>query len=378
MKNSTFIKKPLALCISAILSAGLSQVAYAEEESATLIEKKNDDVEVIQVSGIRGSLIRSMNLKRDMSGVVDSISAEEMGKFPDTNLAESLQRITGVTVSRSNGEGSQITVRGFGPEFNLITLNGRQMPGTGNSRSYSLENLSSDGVSSLEVYKTARAANPSGGLGATVNINTRKPFESPGEMYTVSAKAIHDSSNEEGDDITPELSALYSNTFQEDTLGVAFSLTHHERDFQQQSAGIQGWQANVSLPDLDADKVVDNRSVADGDYFFPRDMNYAINNLERERTNGHVVLQYSPIESLILSVDYTYTKATTGSNSIGWGMWNDYGGNINAYELDENGTAVFADMSCNDGSYTASRSTTEVKEESGESQEILRSVEQAD
>ena len=63
-----------------------------------------------------------MNLKRSMSGVVDAISAEEMGKFPDTNLAESLQRITGVSVSRSNGEGSEITVRGFGPDFNLITL----------------------------------------------------------------------------------------------------------------------------------------------------------------------------------------------------------------------------------------------------------------
>lgn len=148
-----------------------------------------------------------------MSGVVDAISAEEMGKFPDTNLAESLQRITGVSVSRSNGEGSQITVRGFGPEFNLITLNGRQMPGTGNTRSYSLENLSSDGVSALEVYKTARAENPSGGLGATVNIVTRKPLANPGEKYTFSAKAIHDSSNEEGDDVTPELSALYSNTF---------------------------------------------------------------------------------------------------------------------------------------------------------------------
>jgi len=368
MKHLQFSKKRITLVISALLTSNFSTNTLAQEERLT--EQELDEVEVIEVQGIRGSLIRSLNVKRDMSGVVDAISAEEMGKFPDTNLAESLQRITGVTVSRNNGEGSQITVRGFGPDFNLITLNGRQMPGTGNSRSYELENLSSDGVSSLEVYKTARATNPSGGLGATVNIVTRKPLSNPGEKYTLSAKAIHDSSNQEGDDVTPEFSALYSNTFMEDTFGLALSVTHHERDFQQQSANIQGWQANVALPtNINDDMIVDPRAIDGegnriGDHFFPRDMNYGINNLERDRTNGHIVAQYTPTDDLIVSVDYTRTDATTGSNSISWGMWNDYGGNINAYELDENGTAVFADMSGNDGSFTASRGTTEVKEES--------------
>jgi TonB-dependent receptor len=368
MKHSQFSKKRLAVYISAILATGTGSQVFAEEENLT---QKNDvEVEVIEVTGIKGSLIRSMNVKRDMSGVVDAISAEEMGKFPDTNLAESLQRITGVTVSRSNGEGSQITVRGFGPAFNLVTLNGRQMPGTGNSRSYNFENLSSDGVSALEVYKTARAENPTGGLGATVNIVTSKPLSSPGQKLSLSAKAMHDTSNVEGDDITPEFSALYSNTFADDTLGFAFSVNHHQRDFQQQSANIQGWQANVDLPtNLDASKVIDPRPLDSegnriGNHFLPRDMNYGIDNVERERTNAHAVIQYAPTEDIIISADYTGTKAITGSNSIGWGMWNDYGGNINAYELDHNGTAIYADMSGNDGSYTASRSTTEVNEQS--------------
>lgn len=368
MKHINFTKKPLAVCISAIIAASFNHAALAQETD----QAKTDDktIEVIEVSGIRGGLIRSMDLKRNESGVVDIISSEDMGKFPDTNLAESLQRITGVSVSRSNGEGSQITVRGFGPEFNLITLNGRQMPGTGNTRSYSLENLSSDGVSSLEVHKTARAKNPSGGLGATVNIVTLKPWDSPGEKYSISAKAIHDSSNVEGDDVTPELSALYSNTFNDDTLGFAVSFNHHRRDFQKQQASIQGWQANVALPtNLDADKVVDPRPLNDegeriGNHFFPRDMNYGIENIQRERTNGHVVLQYAPIDDLTFSVDYTGTRAITGMNSIGWGMWNDYGGNINAYEIDENGSVIYADISGNDGSFTASRATTEVEEKS--------------
>ena len=370
MNTSIFPKTRIAFAISAVLAGGVVSSVNAQEENLAAEEQTEAEVEVIEVRGIRGSLTRAMNLKRDMSGVVDAISAEEMGKFPDTNLAESLQRITGVTISRNNGEGSQVTIRGWGPDRNLITLNGRQMPGTGNTRSYSLENLASDGVSALEVYKTARAEIPTGGLGGTVNIVTRKPLASTGERYSFSAKGLHDSSNEQGDDLTPEISALYSNTLADDTFGVAFSVTHHERDFQKQQANIQGWQANVALPtNLDEDQVIDPRPLDEegnriGNHFFPRDMNYSIEDIERDRTNGHLTLQYAPLDSLIVTADYTYTKATTGTNSIGWGMWNDYGGNINAYELDENGTAIYADISGNDGSYTASRGTTEVEEKS--------------
>jgi TonB-dependent receptor len=369
MKKFILNKTQIAMTISAILASGYCQQLAAQEQVNDKKQVKEEQIEVIEIRGIKGSLIRSMDLKRHESGVVDVISAEDMGKFPDTNLAESLQRITGVSVSRNNGEGSQITVRGFGPSFNLITLNGRQMPGTGNTRSYSLENLSSEGISTLEVHKTARAANPSGGLGATVNIVTTKPLDSPGEKYSFSAKGIYDSSNEEGDDITPEIAGVYSNTFT-DNFGVALSFNYHRRDFQKQQAHIQGWQANVALPtNLDPDKVVDPRPLDAegnrvGNYFFPRDMNYGIENYQRERVNGHIVVQYAPTDDLTLSVDYTGTRATTGQNGISWGMWNDYGGNINAYELDENGTAVYADISGNDGSFTASRGTTEVNEES--------------
>jgi len=367
MKTTNFKKTKIAAAITMLVGTAFSSPIFAEEAKITEKVNKEKAIEVIEVTGIMSSLTRSMAIKRNSSGVVDVISAEDMGKFPDTNLAESLQRITGVTVSRSNGEGSQITVRGFGPEFNLITLNGRQMPGTGNSRSYSLENLSSDGVSALEVHKTARAENPSGGLGATVNIVTMKPFASPGEKFVVSAKGIYDSSNVEGDDVTPEFSGLYSNTFADDTFGVALSFSHQQRDFQQQAANIQGWQfqPNSALPELDADKIVDNRDAnAAAGAFFPRDMNYGIANIERERTNANLTLQYAPIESVILTLDYTMGEAITGTNSIGWGQWHDYGGNINAYELDKNGTVMFADLSGNDGSYTANRDTTEVNEKS--------------
>ena len=360
MKNTPFKKTQLATSMALLMGSTLALPSYAQESEA--VTPAEGEVEVIQVSGIRGSMIRSMDLKRSSSGVVDAISAEELGKFPDTNLAEALQRITGVSISRSNGVGSEITVRGFGPEFNLITLNGRQMPGTGFTRSFNLANLSSEGVNTLELQKTARAENPSGGLGATVNIITMKPLAQSGQNATFSVKGIYDSSNEAGDDVTPEIAGVYSNTFADDMFGFGLSFSHQERDFQQQAANIQGWQLqeNAALPDLDPENVVDNRTNITDAAFFPKDMNYSITDVQRQRSNAQVTFQFRPVDDFTATIDYTATRATTGTNTVGWGIWNNFGANINAYELDENGTAVYADISGDDGSFTASRETTRV------------------
>lgn len=371
MKHMTFSKKYLAASISVLLGSAAVAPVYAQEAGA--------DVEVIQVKGIRGSLARAMDMKREGSGVVDAISAEEMGKFPDTNLAESLQRITGVTVSRSNGEGSEITVRGFGPSFNLITLNGRQMPGTGNSRSFKLENLSSAGVSALEVYKTGKADLPSGGLGATVNIVTARPLASPGLKYVVSAKGIYDESNVEGEDVTPELAALYSDTFADNTLGLAISLSLQERDFQQQSANIPGWQADQgpfgaasSFTDLRADTAdvdLDTIDGADADgkvghTYFPRQVSYNINDVERSRFNGQATLQYAPRDDMTFTLDYVYSEAETATRGRGFGIWFNFGGNVTDYNLDENGTAISFTETANDFAHSANVGTLLVESES--------------
>jgi TonB-dependent receptor len=373
MKHITFNKTRLAVAMSVLLGSGMSFSGHAQEAEA----EADNDVEVIAVRGIRGSLMRAMDMKREGTGVVDAISAEDMGKFPDTNLAESLQRITGVTVSRSNGEGSQITVRGFGPDFNLVTLNGRQMPGTGNSRSYNLENLASEGVSALEVFKTARAETPSGGLGATVNIVTAKPLNSPGLKYSVSGKGIYDTSNVEGDDLTPQIAALYSNTFADNTFGVALSLSLQERDFQQQSANVPGWLADRGLGnatgiDLRADTTDDaldtaNKSPADGKVghtYFPQQIGYNVNNVQRSRKNGQLTLQYAPTENMTATLDYVRSEAETATEGYGFGIWFQFGGNMQSYELDENGTAIRFTETANDWAHSANVSTQLVEAES--------------
>jgi TonB-dependent receptor len=386
MKQSKFTKKRLAVYISAALAAGFNTSIMAEE--AAVKEVAEQDIEVITVKGIRGSLVRSMDLKRGASGVVDAISSEEMGKFPDTNLAESLQRITGVSVSRANGEGSQITVRGFGPAFNMVTLNGRQMAGTGFTRSFNFENLSSDGVSALEVYKTARADVPTGGLGATVNIVTSKPFQNPGQKFSIMAKGIHDTSVKTGDDLTPELSGLYSNTFADDRFGVSANFSYHRRDFQRQAANVRSWIVNPSLT-LDSENIIDNRPAEaatqftgflrdeKGDFikdeegnrvigqtdaaFFPQEISFSKDDIERERSNAQVTLQFAATDDLIFTLDHTVSNAITANNSLSWGVWNgSFGGNANSYELDENGTAIYYNSSGDDGSFTSFRETTEV------------------
>ena len=363
MKQQSFNKTRLAASIAVLLGSSAVFPLAAQEQST------DSELEVIQIKGIRGSLARSMDLKREATGVVDAISAEDMGKFPDTNLAESLQRITGVTVSRSNGEGSQITVRGFGPDFNLVTLNGRQMPGTGNSRSYSLENLASEGVAALEVYKTARAENPSGGLGATVNIVTTRPLDAPGLKYPVSGKGIYDSSNVTGADITPQVAALYSNTFADDTFGVALSLSMQQRDFQQQSANVPGWQADQGLGNASGDDAIDLRPEDNegnklGHTYFPRQISYNINDVQRSRLNGQLTLQYAPRDDMALTLDYVRSEAETSTKGQGFGVWFNFGGNISAYQLDENGTAINFTETANDFAHSANQDTTLVEAES--------------
>ena len=208
--RSGAVRTASALAIAVSFVSATS--AAAQDEGAPDNEViSQQDSEVIVVTGIRASLDRSIDLKRNSSGVVDGISAEEIGKFPDTNLAESLQRITGVSIDRVNGEGSRVTVRGFGPGFNLVTLNGRTLPTasiasvgqdqngdfvSGTTRSFDFANLASEGVGRLEVYKTARAAVPGGGIGAAINIVTRRPLDAPaGISGSIGAKLLYDGSD---------------------------------------------------------------------------------------------------------------------------------------------------------------------------------------
>ena len=314
----------------AALLCGVSAVSLMSAMPASAQEAEDDlTQEVVVVQGVRASLERAMDIKRDANGVVDAISAEDIGKFPDTNLAESLQRITGVSIDRVNGEGSKVTVRGFGPGFNLITLNGRTLPtaevgvigardnyAAGGDRSFDFSNLASEGVSGLEVYKTGQAVLPTGGIGATVNIKTRRPLDNPGTTASIQAKVVNDTSVENGDDFTPELSGLGSWTDNTERFGIGLFGSYSKRDSGAPTQQVNDWivrrsddgTIDGSYTRGDGSTDVTNPPAAGQLYAVAQDSRYDFSDLSRERINGQLVLQFRPTDTLTLTGDYTYAQ----------------------------------------------------------------------
>jgi TonB-dependent receptor len=341
-----FSKSLLTQSIALLLGSAVALPVMAQEAADPA-----DATEVIQVKGVRGSLSQSMDIKRQSSGVVDAISAVDMGKFPDTNLAESLQRITGVSINRVNGEGSEVTVRGFGGNFNLITLNGRQMPAanvstitgnpqdkgsTGSSRSFDFSNIASEGVSGIEVYKTGQAAIPSGGIGATVNINTLKPLAQGKNRASVGAKAVKD---ESGEGVTPELSGLANWVNDDSNFGVALFGSFQKRDSGSRHMSVEQYQLQewsaTSLSDISAPGVqVTNEPNIGQIVAIPTNIGLGSNHDERERTNAMLTVQFEPIENLTLTGDVTYASNEQTSSSLIDGIW--FARQFNSVEFDGN------------------------------------------
>ena len=304
MDRHLFAKKRVSLAVSVALGAVAAAPVAAQQS-----ENANDQVmEEVVVTGIRSSLKRAMDTKRDATGVVDAITAEDIGDFPDTNLAEALQRITGVAIDRDRGEGARVTVRGFGADFNLVTLNGRQMPThSGLGRSFDFGDIASESVSGVEVYKTADASVPTGGIGATINVLTAKPLDDPGLKASFSAKGVKDQSSFTGDEWTPEIAFLVSQTFMDDTVGISITGSFQERHSGQAGAGNGNWIERDGIGIPDNGQQINGPS--EGDIVgLPQQQYYALDEWRRDRTNAQVTLQWSPIETLTATLDYTYAE----------------------------------------------------------------------
>ncbi|RYY01206.1 MAG: TonB-dependent receptor [Gammaproteobacteria bacterium] len=324
-KTVSFKKKILATLIASS-TLGLSGHTFAQ-----------DSAEEIVVTGIKASLTAAMDIKRDSVGVVDAINAEDIGKMPDSNLAESLQRITGVSISRNNGEGSQVTVRGIDPSLNMITLNGRVMPavsqgntGDNASRAYDFSNLASESISGVDVYKTGKADVAAGGLGASINIKTLRPLEA-GNKATFGAKAVQDESVRygSGDKYTPEVSGLYSWVNEDANFGVALNAAHQVRDSSRSNVFINNWQlrtagaatAGTSDGVLPSTATVHNAPAAGQLYNLPTDLRYQLEDITRTRDNAQLTLQFKPIDSLTGTIDYTYSENKITSSRAQQSTW---------------------------------------------------------
>ncbi|UGQ46518.1 TonB-dependent receptor [Massilia endophytica] len=298
----------------------------------------DEEPQKIIVTGLRAAMQSTLNLKRNADGFVDGIVAEDIGKFPDTNLAESLQRISGVSIDRNLGEGARVTVRGVGPDLNMVLLNGRQMPTSAldnlNGRSFDFANLASEAVSQIQVYKSSRADTPPGGIGATINIMSARPFDRPGRQASVGVKAVYDESNNRlpgenkvGKSLTPEVSGLYSETF--GMFGVAISGSYQERNSGVNSALVaNGWVGPYKGNESKAvERLVPgaagikNFPDANDIYLWPQNMNYNTRGTHRERTNGQLTLQFKPNKDLVTTLDYTYSQNKIHSKYNEMSVW---------------------------------------------------------
>lgn len=341
LRASVSIGASLA-ALAATATPALAQEEAGNPEPLSAQEAADADGNQIIVTGIRASLQQALNIKRNAVGVVDAISAEDIGKFPDTNLAESLQRITGVSIDRSMGEGSTVTVRGFGPEFNLVLLNGRQMPTSGlggcceapSSRSFDFANLASEGVAGVQVYKSNRVGLPTGGIGSTINILTPRPLDRPGFQGSIAAKGVLDNTFDDTK-ITPEVSGILSKTFADETVGILVTGSYQQRkaSFGQFSVGEwrQGYLGNennwgsLAQPGTPGAANIENRPEATDIYQVPQNAAYDFTDIKRERINGQAVLQFRPADSLTARIDYTFSQNTVDGRTNSIGVWFNHG-----------------------------------------------------
>ena len=211
------------------------------------------NVDEVIVTGFRHSLAKALNLKRVETAEVDTILAEDIGKFPDLNLAESLQRIPGVSITREGGEGRQITVRGLGPQYTRVRINGMEAlsttgapdndGGVNRTRAFDFDVFSSDLFNSISTRKTAEANVDEGALGATVDLNSAKPFDYNKLTFIATAK---DDYNTLAKTSNPRLSALIANVSSDGQFGVLASLSYTKRDFIDVGSSTVRWdEGNV-------------------------------------------------------------------------------------------------------------------------------------
>ena len=301
------LKKNVLICF---MMAIVAHNGMAFSQKRQFNKAGNDDVEIIVITGVRGSLARSLANKFSDSNVSDSISAEDLGKFPDLNLSESLQRIPGVTINRNmNGEGSQINVRGLGPQFTRVEINGMTAPGNGISgrlgqngggRGFSFELLPSELFSSATVTKSSDASQSEGGLAGIVTLETPKPFQQQGLKFSSSLQGNYSDVTE---DVDPRVFITVSNNI-DDKFGITVALAHSRSSFRSDGAENGAWRPLSAITQddvVDPDSEIGKALVANGTrlYSFLE---------ERDNTAGTLALQYRSCDKLTLTFNSIYAK----------------------------------------------------------------------
>lgn len=291
-KVTSKLKRGLLGSVAGIFSALLSVTAPVSAQDR---DSQTKTLEEIVVTGIRSSLQNSLDVKRNAKSTVDAVSSEDIGKLPDENIAEALQRISGISIERDAGEGTAVSIRGLPTDFTAVTINGKSAPSTTAQRTFSFDVLASELVRTLEVYKTPEAKLDDGGLGGTVNLVTPRPLNIGERVMVGSVTGIY---SELADEFNPKVSGFVSDTFSDDRLGILFGVTYTERSQRLDSVGLQ-WRA--------ADRNADGTS----DLFYPINLRHDIYLEDRTRFTANGALEFRPDDNLNFYVEGTHSRFDT-------------------------------------------------------------------
>lgn len=301
-------KTPVTL-LALSIGLALGGTALAQEQTDTAATQ----LDTVTVTGYRASVEKALDIKRSESGVVDAIVAEDIGKFPDLNLAESLQRVPGVVITREAGEGRNISVRGLGPDFTRVRINGMealttvgagdQSGGTNRGRGFDFNVFASDLFSQLIVRKTASADVEEGSLGATVDLRTARPFDYDGFTFAASGQASYNAMAEKAD---PRVAALISNTWADNTFGALLSVAYSERQALEEGSNTGRWANGPSNGNFSATSPF--TAARSANVYHPRFPRYVQMEHEQKRLGVTGTLQWKPTDATEISLDALYSK----------------------------------------------------------------------
>ncbi|WP_169053479.1 TonB-dependent receptor [Alteraurantiacibacter aquimixticola] len=301
--------------VAIALHTGFGSVAYAneaEDESAYAADQAVAGGTIV-VTGYKDSLNRAEEIKKETTGTRETILAEDIAAFPEHNLADALQRIPGITITREAGEGRQIQLRGLGPDFTQVTLNGMEALATTSSamdsrgsvsrtRGFDYNIFASELFNRVDVYKTYSAELDEGGLAGTVALTTARPFDYDGFQAAFSAQGV---ANDNVDTIGKRFAALISNNWGD--FGLLASVAYSRRDVSETGYDTVRWRrVDSQNADISALPQATQDLIEDKQLWFPRGARPIIFDSDTERLGATIALQWQPTDGLRLGIDGLY------------------------------------------------------------------------
>lgn len=327
------VGQAVALALGLVaMSAPLCAVRAAEPHPSPLPapastrhqhKKSAQTLQTVVVTGLRASLMQAMVLKEDANQVLDAISAQDIGQFPDTDVAESLSRLPGVAIDRDGtGAGNKVTIRGFGPAFNLVLVNGQQLPTQSGGREFDFDSVPSDAITKAVVYKTSEAWQADGAIGGLVELHTAQPFDFNGPKAIAKLSGNTSSQNAK---VEPGAFLLLSNTFDHNKFGALFSIGAQEQAttaYQMDSGG--WWTMPVNSPGNPS--AVWQNSAQTGQptsVLMPDTVQIQNNYYNVKRLNMNAALQWHVTRDITATLDGMYNKFTQSNTDQILGLYID-------------------------------------------------------